>query len=331
MIDDITERTSSDGRLKYPNAIRVSRPPLRGRRRLLKIAVIGDVHDLWEAADELALKHLGVDLVLFVGDFGNEAVELIRQIAAIELPKAIILGNHDAWYSASPWGKKKAPYDRTKEDRIQQQLDLLSSCHVGYGKLDFVDLNLSVVGGRPFSWGGQEWKNADFYRNLYQVDNFEESTAKIVETAKDTVCDTLIFIGHNGPYGLGNAPESSCGKDWHPIGGDCGDPDLREAIDRIKSLGKTVPFVTFGHMHHRLRHRQDRLRTRINIDGESTIYLNSACVPRIKEDNNGKQRSFSLVTLNNDRVSQVSLVWLDEEFAIFSEEILYSDRNLDSI
>ncbi|NEP43066.1 MAG: TIGR04168 family protein, partial [Okeania sp. SIO2H7] len=42
----------------------------------IKIAIVGDVHDRWEPEDELALKHLGVDLVLFVGDFGNEAVEL---------------------------------------------------------------------------------------------------------------------------------------------------------------------------------------------------------------------------------------------------------------
>ena len=40
--------------------------------RHIKIAVVGDVHDQWEEDDDIALKHLGVDLVLFVGDFGNE-------------------------------------------------------------------------------------------------------------------------------------------------------------------------------------------------------------------------------------------------------------------
>jgi uncharacterized protein (TIGR04168 family) len=290
----------------------------------ITIAVVGDVHDLWEAKDELALKHLGVDLVLFVGDFGNESVELVGQIAAIDIPKAVILGNHDAWYSASPWGQKKAPYDRTKEDRVQQQLELLGNCHVGYGKLDFSDWNISIVGSRPFSWGGREWKNADFYRHLYQINNFEESTAKIVAAAKDTLCDTIIFIGHNGPYGLGDTAESICGKDWYPVGGDCGDPDFAEAIALIKSLGKTIPLVTFGHMHHRLRHRKDRLRTIITIDDKETIYLNSACVPRIQEDDCDKKRSFSLVTLHNNYVDRISLVWLDEDLAISSKQILYS-------
>ena len=74
---------------------------------IIKIAVVGDVHDRWEAEDELALKHLGVDLVLFVGDFGNESVEVVRQVASLDIPKAVILGNHDAWYTASVWGQKK--------------------------------------------------------------------------------------------------------------------------------------------------------------------------------------------------------------------------------
>ncbi|MDJ0703055.1 MAG: metallophosphoesterase, partial [Leptolyngbyaceae cyanobacterium MO_188.B28] len=64
--------------------------------RLIKIAVVGDVHDQWEPEDALALKHLKVDLVLFVGDFGNEAVDIVREIAALDIPKAVILGNHDA-------------------------------------------------------------------------------------------------------------------------------------------------------------------------------------------------------------------------------------------
>ena len=38
--------------------------------KVIKIVVVGDVHDQWEAEDGAALKHLGVDLVLFVGDLG---------------------------------------------------------------------------------------------------------------------------------------------------------------------------------------------------------------------------------------------------------------------
>ncbi|MDJ0691697.1 MAG: TIGR04168 family protein [Xenococcaceae cyanobacterium MO_188.B32] len=290
---------------------------------IINIAVVGDVHDRWEREDELALKHLGLDLVLFVGDFGNESVEVVRQVASVDLPKAVILGNHDAWYTASVWGQKKAPYDRALEDRVQQQLELLGETHVGYGKLDFPQFNLSVVGSRPFSWGGEKWKNKDFYRDRYGINNFAESTTKIVAAAKETAYDTIIFIGHNGPTGLGARPEDSCGRDWEPLGGDHGDPDLTEAIDKVRILGKSIPLVTFGHMHHSLRHRKDRLRTIVNTSPEETIYLNSARVPRIKEGKEGKERSFSVVTLRNGKVRQIALLWLKPNFDIASQDILF--------
>ncbi|MDJ0900501.1 MAG: TIGR04168 family protein [Xenococcus sp. MO_188.B8] len=296
---------------------------MRQSKDKLLIAVIGDVHDRWELEDNLALQHLGVDLALFVGDFGNESVEIIRLVADLPIPKAVILGNHDAWYTASGWGRKKAPYDHSQEDRVQQQLDLLGVAHVGYSKLDLPQYNISVVGSRPFSWGGSQWKNHQFYRDRYNINDFVESTTQIVAAANETLYDHLIFIGHNGPFGLGDQPEDTCGRDWNPLGGDHGDPDFTAAIDKTLSLGKSISLVTFGHMHHRLRHRQDRLRTIVNTSSDGIVYLNAAAVPRIKNKNAGKMRNFSLVTLEKTTVSEISLVWVDEQFTIISEEILY--------
>uniref|UniRef100_A0A803KUH9 Calcineurin-like phosphoesterase domain-containing protein n=1 Tax=Chenopodium quinoa TaxID=63459 RepID=A0A803KUH9_CHEQI len=71
------------------------------------------------------------------GDFGNENVELVRSIANVDMPKAAILGNHDSW----------STYNFSKK---------LGEEHVGYGRLDFPKLKLSVVGGRPFSLGGDK-------------------------------------------------------------------------------------------------------------------------------------------------------------------------------
>jgi len=292
--------------------------------QLVKIAVIGDVHDQWEREDEIALNHLEVDLVLFVGDFGNEVVPLINRIAALALPKAVILGNHDAWYTASDWGRKKSPYDHSQEDRVQQQLDLLGESHVGYGKIDFPQFNISVVGSRPFSWGGPTWKNSEFYRDRYGVNNFAESTEKIVTAATQTNCDRLIILAHNGPMGLGEKPEDSCGKDWYPLGGDFGDPDLTEAIARIQAMGKQIILVTFGHMHHRLRHTQSLTRKAINKNEEGIIYFNSACVPRIKDTIEGKLRNFSLVYLENYQITKISLVWLAKNYNQVTEELFYN-------
>ena len=289
----------------------------------VKIAVVGDVHDQWENEDAIALKQLGVDLVLFVGDFGNESVEVVRRIAALDLPKAAILGNHDAWYTASDWGRKRCPYNRKKEDWVQQQLDLLGETHVGYGYLDFPQFQLSVVGSRPFSWGGAVWKNKEFYQERYGVNSFGESVERIVEAAQSAAYERIVFLGHNGPTGLGDKAEDPCGQDWQPLGGDHGDPDLAEAIAQTQALGKNVTFVTFGHMHHSLRHTKEQRRKAIVASPEGTVYLNSASVPRIIQTETNRLRNFSLVCLEADGISQISLVWVGQDYSVVSEQVFY--------
>ncbi|GET43446.1 TIGR04168 family protein [Microseira wollei] len=293
------------------------------QKHVIKIAVVGDVHDQWEEEDARALAHLGVDLVLFVGDFGNESVEVVRAIACLNIPKAAVFGNHDAWYTATEWGRKKCPYDRRKEDRVQEQLDLMREADVGYSKLDFPQLNLTVVGGRPFSWGGPEWKYNQFYQERFGVSSLEKSTERILAAAQSAAYENLIFLGHNGPVGLGARPEDPCGKDWEPIGGDFGDPDLAEAIAQTKQMGKWVPLVTFGHMHHHLRHTKKYLRKAVCTSPDGTVYLNAASVPRIVGHGSEIQRNFSLVLLQEGVVSQASLVWVGEDCAIAKEQILY--------
>jgi uncharacterized protein (TIGR04168 family) len=290
----------------------------------LKIAVVGDVHDQWEVEDGIALKYLGVDLVLFVGDFGNESVDVVKAIASLDIPKAAVMGNHDAWYTATEWGRRKCPYDRSQSDWVQEQLDLLGPVHVGYSKLDFTTWNLTVVGGRPFTWGGSEWKFADIVQQRYGVTSMEESTALIAKAAKSAAHDTIIFLGHNGPSGLGDRPEDPCGKDWHPIGGDFGDPDLAAAISQTLTAGKRIPLVTFGHMHRTLRHTKKQQRKAVFKSPEGTIYLNAANVPRILDDQGQRLRNFSIVSLEAGEVSQVSLVWVGYDFQVTTEEILYS-------
>lgn len=296
--------------------------------KAITIAVVGDIHEQWEAADNLALEQLNIDLVLFVGDFGNESVPIVRLITELSLPKAVIMGNHDAWYTASAWGRKQCPYNRQEEDWLEAQLTLLGELQVGYGKLDFPDLNLSVVGSRPYSWGGPEWKNKTFLRDRYKVTNFAESTQKIVAAARQATQDTVIFLGHNGPAGLGEHPEAICGKDWQPLGGDHGDPDFAEAIAKTTMLGKHIPLVTFGHMHHRLRHTRSQLRTRVIKHHDDTVYLNAASVPRIIERNGQKLRNFSLVSLENHQVAKIDLVWVDSRGAIAAQDCLYNQQDI---
>ncbi|PZV15933.1 MAG: TIGR04168 family protein [Pseudanabaena sp.] len=299
----------------------------------IKIAVVGDIHDLWQPVeDRLALQALEVDLVLFVGDIGNESVEVVREIANLDIPKAVILGNHDAWYSTSDSdkkpSKKECPYDRTKEDRVQQQLDILGNLHVGYSWIDFPEFNLSIVGSRPFSWGSSRWKQEAFYRDRFNVKNFAESTRRITEAVANAAYDNIIFLGHNGPFGLGSEEYSICGKDWKSGGGDYGDPDFAEAISKSYQMLKTIPLVAFGHMHHHLRLNSKRTRDAIAINDMETVFLNAACTPRIVKDNNQSYRNFSIVTLESGRINQISLVWLNSQYQIVSENILLPRKTM---
>ena len=69
--------------------------------RNVRLVLVGDVHHQWEAQDAVALKHLQPDIALFVGDFGEEVVQLVQsiktQVDAEGIPAAYMLGNHDAW------------------------------------------------------------------------------------------------------------------------------------------------------------------------------------------------------------------------------------------
>lgn len=288
------------------------------------IAIVGDVHEQWSNADTKILKKLGVDLVLFVGDFGNEAIAIVQQIAAVPLPKAVILGNHDVWYTVG--SRKKCPYDRTQEDRLQRQLDALGDCHVGFSKLEVPQCNVTVVGARPYSWGGSRWRHRQFYQKRCNVRNFAESTARICATVDAAEHDSLIFLGHNGPAGLGEQSYNICGRDWKRKGGDYGDPDFADAIAHAQRSGRHVALVAFGHMHHELKHDKTRLRERLVVDDHGTVYVNGAQVPRVIKTDSGWQRSFTLVTLQTGRVQTVRLIWVDDTAKLISEDYLYRPR-----
>lgn len=120
---------------------------------------------------------------------------------------------------------------------------------------------------------------------------------------------------------MGKETESICGRDWKAEGGDYGDPDLTEAIAQVQGLGKSIPLVTFGHMHHELKIPRGKRRKLLEVK-EQTVYFNAACVPRVIKTAQDVKRSFSLVTLRQGVVKTISLVWLNQNFAIQSE-LLY--------
>jgi len=77
---------------------------------------------------------------------------------------------------------------------------------VGYGKL-FPELNLTVVGSRPFSWVVRFGK-CRFYQERF------EAILRSPQPNSSEQCSLRNgdFLGHNGPVGLGDRAEDPVAK-----------------------------------------------------------------------------------------------------------------------
>ncbi|KAL3684018.1 hypothetical protein R1sor_002040 [Riccia sorocarpa] len=299
--------------------------------RAARLAIVGDVHDDWDSVvDARALSVLQPDLVLFTGDFGDKNVELVAEISSLNYTKAAILGNHDCWFGPTI-------LDR---DPIEAQLELLGKAHVGYSRLDFPQLSLSVVGGRPGSWGGSHMHKMT--KKYFGVSSMKQSCDLIANAALGAPEENfLLLLAHNGPTGLGAEPNDICGRDWIRGGGDHGDKDLESAISDVKKERK-VPLVVFGHMHKQLQ-VQDETRKMIVVGEDETVYLNAAVVPRVRDVSSPKpkedsleskfarnwlenlprippERNFTLVELENGELKKISEVWVKVEETVASIE-----------
>ena len=261
----------------------------------LRIAIAGDLHGQWDASDERLLEQLAPDALLVVGDLSDGQPRIPQRLAALPLPLACILGNHDAG---------RDPSGRT----LRRQLDALGDRHCGWGLRELRPPGLAVVGARPGTAGGGFHLNRAS-QALFGPLTLEESAQRIVAAA--TAADPalpLVLLAHCGPSGLGSDVADPCGRDWKRPACDWGDQDLALAIDRIRRH-RPVPLVVFGHMHHRLKRGQGERRS-LGRDRAGTTYLNTAFVPRHSRDEQGRElRHFSWVLLRDGDPVEVSHRW----------------------
>ena len=277
------------------------------------ILVVGDIHNHWRLEDNAFLERNRHDLVLFVGDLGDEDVEFVRQVANLAVPKAVILGNHDAWESFSR--KRLTP-------RLLESLDALRSDHLAYGVRELPQAGLSIVGARPFSWGGQSLRSVEVYEQLYGVTTMQESARRIVDAAREAQHRDLLILAHNGPSGLSHRTQDIYGKDFggHP-GGDWGDEDLRLAIEEMQERGLRVRSVVAGHMHHRLTTPRDVPRTRF-VRRDGTLFVNPAVVPRVRKRENGSRAGhFVRMQWSGGELQRLVEFWVDERGEVVDEEV----------
>lgn len=255
------------------------------------------------------LERLSPDALLFVGDLSDGDLRLTRRIAALKLPVAVILGNHDR-------GRDRSG------GILQQQLNLLGERHCAWQMRRWTRPALSVVGARPCSAGGG-FQLSGAVEAVYGPVTLEQSAARIVDAASVAPEDQpLVLLAHSGPTGLGSEANSPCGRDWKTPAVDWGDQDLAVALDRM-ARRRSPDLVVFGHMHHQLK-RGRGVRRSLFLDRRGTPFVNAACVPRCGQDQHGRPLlHLSWAEFRGARLSGLSHRWYSPDAELMHEESLH--------
>lgn len=268
--------------------------------RANKIALIGDLHGGWNTRDNDFMNGAGYDLLLFVGDLGSGTLKnelsIIRLISEVRVPGLVLPGNNDAAY-LGPLAAELAHQsgaDALREIARLAPATFLEPCGYTNHQLDTDGGPVTLITARPCAMGGSEFSFAPELTRNYGVTSIEGSAGRLKQQVDEATTESLIFMGHNGPFGLGgeegdlwardfalpDSAEGSPPRDW-------GDSDFQEAVEYARNLGKVVLAVIGGHMH---RTREQRIRQSVRREG--TLYLNPAVVPRIVDGENGELHHF---------------------------------------
>jgi uncharacterized protein (TIGR04168 family) len=259
----------------------------------IRIAVIGDVHLQWDAADVRHFNASAYDVMLFVGDLATYAhrgaLAVARSIAELRRPTLVVLGNHDGIHV----GQLVAEVSRNAQmsdllgggqarryDELARALGPATLCGYSLHAVPGLPADLAIIAARPHSMGGSYIAYRRFLEERFGVRSIEDSARRLCALVDAAEQQRLIFLAHNGPSGLGAARSDIWGCDFRKAEGDWGDDDLRQAIAYARTRGKRVLAVVAGHMHHHVKASGGAQRCwRLERDG--VVYVNAARVPRI--------------------------------------------------
>jgi uncharacterized protein (TIGR04168 family) len=285
---------------------------------MVTLALIGDIHKHFDAADVDYFNRSDCDLLLFVGDLAWQWAPHIRRmascIARLEKPALLIPGNHDvangfqslAEYMHWRWLARLSGRGHVRHhQRLGRWLQPVTLC--GYSVHPYVvdGLGFDVVAGRPYALGGSQLSFAPFLWKQFGVRTLEESTGLMKQLIDQARSERLIFLAHNGPLGLGDQPADIWGCDFDPRHGDFGDRDLTAAIEYAKFRGKQVLAVIAGHLHLRTKQGQQRIW---HVQRDGTHYINAARVPRIFTSDAKQLRHYIRLSLSPIDVTVTELL-----------------------
>lgn len=285
----------------------------------LTLAVIGDIHGLWDATDVAFFNAAtSYDCILFVGDLPRRTggLKTARRIAGLHRRALLIPGNHDGCtlpqLLAEVQHRARLAHllsygQERRMKRLSQALGAVTVTGYRLHRLEIGGRSWGIIATRPHAMGGDRLYFQPFLARRYGIQSMADSTA-LLRRLIDQGPRDLILLAHNGPLGLGSSPESIWGCDFDPSRGDFGEPDLRAAIDYARDNGRRVHLVVGGHMHHAFS-RSRRRYWCLRQDG--TVYVNAARVPRIRRQCEGRNRHHVRVQIA-DAGPTVEEVWVDD-------------------
>jgi uncharacterized protein (TIGR04168 family) len=289
---------------------------------MVEIGVVGDLHGSFDATDVYQLDACRYEALWFVGDLGpgtrDADVRVARTIAKLRTPVVVMPGNNDC---------EHAPLLRAEFGHQVGRSALLAlggvvargesttrRANVRFAGFDrhvvaVGESGVTVVSGRPYAMGGDQWPFAEAMQSRFGLGSVAQSAERLVSIVDGVETESVVFLAHNGPTGLGTSPVAPWGRDFHPGEGDHGDRDLRVAVDHARARGLRVLAVVAGHMHYPLD--DGRLRTwAVEVDG--TTYVNAARLPRVRATRAGGERHHVRLRLEESAVT-VDEVWLSED------------------
>ncbi len=256
----------------------------------MKIAIIGDVHGFWDARDTAYFNQSDYDFILFTGDlrsYTESESSVANRISPITKKSFMIPGNTDTSNLFQAAGeifqnsfliKGFSLTQNIKIERMKKSLGNIQLSAYESHLLSNEKISITLIVLRPFAMG-VNLSYAPILKKRFGIKSLQDSKEKYKQLIDESSEDSIIFLGHNGPFGLGSEITSLWSSDFTKEPLDWGDTDYRYAIDYAKSGGKKVLAAIGGHLHRKIK--KTKLERNWHFKTQETNYINAAKVPRI--------------------------------------------------
>lgn len=278
----------------------------------VRIGVVGDLHTYWDEVDIADFARSEYDLLIFTGDLGggsrDSSLRVARNLSRLSKPALVMPGNNDigdidelaAELAHRGAIRQLSAVRQGRTGRVPGgRQPMIRLCGYSSHLLGRDGAAFTLIAGRPHSMGGPELAFAEHMVTEWGIDSLAASTERLKQLVDAAETRDLVFLGHNGPTGLGHDAADMWGCDFKAGGGDWGDPDLALAIEHALAQGRRVLAVIGGHMHLRTKEGAERPW---QVERSGVLYVNAARVPRIQSREGDVHRHHVALTVSPESV-----------------------------